>query len=153
MSDKKYYEFSNKQELKDHLKFWSSPYGSCYGSLPNELREAYKNIVWKGKVKSLEYLVEFNGRYYAALAEGFTLRYPRPFNKTTDELYDVLRQNAIQLYQTLPSEIILVLGKGTGFESSHEIFFLVPALFSRQTYEMVGERILHTDWEAFNTTR
>lgn len=147
--DKKYYEFDNQLELSSHLKYWSNALGELHhhgeydlenvSELPEELQRAY-NDLWKEGNGCLEYLVEYEGKYYIALISEFDNTFADDSNISMEELYEVAKRNALELYhQDLFKDTILVIGKETGFNDRHEIIFLIPAMESGNVYDHIFE--------------
>ena len=72
---KKYDVFESEKELNKHLKYWSNACGELHhqgeydltniSELPEELQRAYENL-WEEGNGCLEYLVEYDGKYYIA---------------------------------------------------------------------------------------
>ena len=93
--DKKYFEFDNELELNKHLKYWSNACGELHHhgeydldnilELPEELQRAY-NELWKEGNGCLEYLVEYDGKYYIALVSEFDDTFADDSNISMEEL-------------------------------------------------------------------
>ena len=121
---KEYYEFNSESELNKHLKYWSNACGDLHhhgeydindiSELPEELQRAYKEL-WKEGYGCLEYLVEYNGKYYIALISEFDDDFAKNNNLSMDDLYDTVKKNAFNLYnEDLFKNTTLVIGKETG---------------------------------------
>ena len=144
-------------KLYNRLKFWSNAAGELhhYGQydlndaseLPKELQRAYDEL-WNVGDRCLEYLVEFDKKYYVALISEFDEPFAEDENISMEELYEVAKRNALELYhQDLFKNTVLVIGKGTGVEECHEIIFLVPAMESENVYDEIEETIYLNVWE------
>ena len=143
----KEYEFTSSDSLMEHLKYWSSATGDldfedeCMNedSLPDELKRAF-NILWEEGNGCLEYLVEFEGKYYVALVSEFD-----DFNRggmNMDEIYAEIKTKALEIHNSeLFKHTVLVCGKGTGPENCHEIIFLVPAMEEKSIYDAIESYI------------
>lgn len=154
--NKKFYEFDSKLELSRHLKYWSNACGELHyhgeydlndiSELPEELQRAY-NELWKEGNGCLEYLVEYDGKYYIALVSEFDDTFADDINVSMEELYEIAKRNALELYhQDLFKNTVLVIGKGTGVEECHEIIFLVPAMESENVYDEIEDTIYQNVW-------
>ena len=155
--DKKYYEFDSELELSKHLKYWSNACGELHHhgeydlkdvtELPEELQRAY-NELWKEGNGCLEYLVEYDKKYYIALVSEFDDTFADDSGVSMEELYEVAKGNALKLYyQDLFKDTILIVGKGTGCDGCHEIIFLVPAMESENVYDEIEDTIYLNIWE------
>lgn len=101
---KLFYEFDNRTELYNRLKFWSNAAGELhhYGQydlndaseLPKELQRAYDEL-WNTGDRCLEYLVEFDGKYYVALICEFCKFFADDEKISMGELYKLAKQNAL----------------------------------------------------------
>lgn len=154
---RKYYEFSNETNLDKHLKYWSNARGELhhYGEydlkdiseLPEELQRAYTEL-WEEGNGCLEYLVEYDGKYYIALISEFDDDFANNNNFSMDELYEVAKKNAFELYEKeLFKNTVLIIGKETGFNGCHEFIFLVPATESKNVYDEIEEEIYLNVWK------
>lgn len=150
---KKFFEVSHKNafQLHNRLKYWSNACGDLHyhglfdisdvNMLPKELQRAYAEL-WEEGNGCYEYLAEFDGNYYIALVSEFTEDYATDCNLSMDELYEIGKANALKLYdKELFSNTILALGKHTGFQECHEIFFLVPAMEPKIVYDEIEKQI------------
>ncbi len=155
--ERKFYEFNNELELNRHLKYWSNACGDLHHhgeydlkditELPEELQRAY-NELWKEGNGCLEYLVEYDGKYFIALVSEFNDTFADDNNLSMDRLYEIVKQNALKLYhQDLFKNTTLILGKGTGVEECHEIIFLVPAMELENIYDEIENTIYLNVWE------
>ena len=155
--DKTFYEFDDGVELYNRLKFWSNAAGELhhYGQydlndaseLPKELQRAYDEL-WNVGDRCLEYLVEFDGKYYVALISEFCRFFAEDEKISMEELYKLAKQNALELYhQDLFKDTILIIGKETGLNECHEIIFLVPAIELRRVYREIEDAINQNIWE------
>lgn len=149
--DKKYYEFDNRTELEKHLKYWSNACGELHHhgeydlnsilELPEELQRAYKEL-WKEGNGCLEYLVEYDKKYYIALISEFDNTYACDSEVSMEVLYKIAKRNALELYhQDLFKNTTLIIGKGIGVDECHEIIFLVPAMESENIYDEIENEI------------
>lgn len=155
--DKKYYEFNDTQELNKHLKYWSNACGELHhhgeydldsvSELPEELQRAY-NELWKEGNGCLEYLVEYDSKYYIALVSEFDDTFAYDSCVSMEKLYDIVRKNALELYhQDLFKNTVLVIGKETGCDDCHEIIFLVPAIECENVYDEIEDTIYLNIWK------
>lgn len=155
--DKKYYEFDNGTELGKRLKYWSNACGELHhhgeydlnsvSELPEELQRAY-NELWKEGNGCLEYLVEFDEKYYIALISEFDDTFADDSGISMEELYQTAKRNALELYhQDLFKNTVLVIGKETGVDECHEIIFLVPAMESENVYDEIEDEIYLNVWK------
>lgn len=133
-------EFTDTDELNSCLKYWSNACGDLHhrgeydlddvSQLPVELQRAYTEL-WKEGGGCYEYLIEYDEKYYVALVNEFDDSYADDLRISMDELYDLAKKNALKLYQTdIFKNTVLIIGKNTGFDDCHEVFFLVPAMES-----------------------
>lgn len=158
-TNKEYFEFDSALELDKHLKYWSNACGELHhhgeydlkspSELPEELRIAY-NELWKEGYGCLEYLVEYDKKYYIALVSEFDDTFADDVDLSMDELYTIAKRNALELYhQELFRNTVLVIGKETGCQECHEVIFLVPAMESEAVYDeiesMIYENIYKTE--------
>ncbi len=154
---KKYDIFENEKEMNKHLKYWSNACGELhhYGEydltniseLPEELQGAYKEL-WEEGNGCLEYLVEYDSKYYIALISEFDDTFANDNGISMDELYERAKSNALKLYEKeLFLNTFLVIGKETGFDGCHEICFLVPATESKNTYDEIELEIYLNMWK------
>lgn len=154
---KEYYEFNSESELNKHLKYWSNACGDLhhYGEydlkdiseLPEELQRAYKEL-WKEGYGCLEYLVEYDGKYYIALISEFDEDFAKNNNLSMDELYETVKKNAFNLYnEDLFKNTTLVIGKETGLDECHEFIFLIPAMESENIYDEIENEIYMNIWK------
>lgn len=154
---KTYYEFNNESELNKHLKYWSNACGELHhhgeydlediSELPDELQRAYKEL-WKEGYGCLEYLVEYDGKYYVALISEFDDDFAKNSDLSMDELYEIVKKNAFKLYnEDLFKNTILVIGKETGLDECHEFIFLVPAMESENIYDEIEDEIYINIWK------
>ena len=146
-----YYEFENETELGRHLKYWSNACGDLHhngeydlgniSELPKELQRAYIDL-WKEGNGCLEYLVEYDNRYYIALISEFDDSIADNLGRPMDTLYETVKKNALELYsQELFKNTVLLLGKETGVDGCHEIIFLVPAMENPDVYNKIEDMI------------
>lgn len=154
---KKYYEFTTESDLNKHLKYWSNCCGDLHhhgkydledaSELPEELQRAYKEL-WKEGNGCLEYLVEYDGKYYIALISEFDEDYASDSDISMERLYEIAKGNALKLYQQdLFKDTILVIGKETGFKECHEVIFLVPAMELEKIYDEIEDTIYQNIWK------
>lgn len=154
---KLFYEFDNRTELYNRLKFWSNAAGELhhYGQydlndaseLPKELQRAYDEL-WNTGDRCLEYLVEFDGKYYVALICEFCKFFADDEKISMGELYKLAKQNALGLYhQDLFKDTILIMGKETGCNECHEAIFLVPAIELRRIFREIEDAVAQNIWE------
>ena len=155
--DKTFYEFDDGVKLYNRLKFWSNAAGELhhYGQydlndaseLPKELQRAYDEL-WNVGSRCLEYLVEFDEKYYVALISEFCRFFAEDEKISMEELYKLAKQNALELYhQDLFKDTILIIGKETGLNECHEVIFLVPAIELRRVYREIEDAINQNIWE------
>lgn len=153
----KYYEFDSELELNKHLKYWSNCCGELhhYGEydleniseLPEELQRAF-NELWEEGNGYLEYLVEYDKKYYIALISEFDSTFSYDCMLSMDELYEIVKRNALELYnENLFKNTILILGKKTGLDDCHEVIFLVPAMESKKIYDEIEDTIYINIWK------
>lgn len=153
---KKYYEFDSAKELNKHLKYWSNACGELHhhgeydlkdvAELPPELQRAYMEL-WEEGNGCLEYLTEYNGKYYIALISEFDECFAKDTDFSMDKLYEKIKENALKLYEKeFFKNTVLVIGKETGFYDCHEIIFLVPAMESQNVYRSIEEDIYLNIW-------
>lgn len=153
----KYYEFDSELELNKHLKYWSNCCGELhhYGEydleniseLPEELQRAF-NELWEEENGCLEYLVEYDKKYYIALISEFDSTFSYDCMLSMDELYEIVKRNALELYnENLFKNTILILGKKTGLDDCHEVIFLVPAMESKKIYDEIEDTIYINIWK------
>lgn len=130
---KKYDVFESEKELNKHLKYWSNACGELHhqgeydltniSELPEELQRAYENL-WEEGNGCLEYLVEYDGKYYIALISEFDNTFANDNGLSMDKLYERVKFNALKLYEEeLFLDTFLIIGKETGFNECHEICF------------------------------
>lgn len=154
---KNYDIYENEKEMNSHLKYWSNACGELHHhgeydltnilELPEELQRAYKEL-WKEGNGCLEYLVEYDGKYYIALISEFDDTFANDKGLSMNELYERVKSNALKLYKKeLFLNTFLVIGKETGFDGCHEICFLVPATESKNTYDEIESEIYLNIWE------
>lgn len=154
---RKYDVFENEKEMNKHLKYWSNACGELHYhgeydltnilELPEELKRAYKEL-WEEGNGCLEYLVEYDGKYYIALISEFDDTFANDNGLSMDELYERAKFNALKLYEKeLFLNTLLVIGKETGFDGCHEICFLVPATESKNIYDEIESEIYLNIWE------
>lgn len=154
---KKYVVFENEKEMNNHLKYWSNACGELHhhgeydltniSELPEELQRAYKDL-WEEGNGCLEYLVEYDGKYYIALISEFDNTFANDSGLSMDELYERAKSNALRLYEKeLFLNTFLVIGKETGLDERHEICFLVPATESKNIYDKIETEIYMNIWE------
>lgn len=155
--DKKYFEFDNELELNKHLKYWSNACGELHHhgeydldnitELPEELQRAY-NELWKEGNGCLEYLVEYDGKYYIALVSEFDDTFADDSNVSMEKLYEIAKRNALELFQQdLFKDTVLIIGKETGYNECHEVIFLVPAMESENVYDEIEDAIYWNVWK------
>ena len=155
--NKKYYEFDNELELNMHLKYWSNACGELHhhgeydlesiSELPEELQRAY-NELWKEGNGCLEYLVEYDGKYYIALVSEFDDTFADDSNVSMEALYEIAKKNALELFQQdLFKNTVLIIGKETGCNECHEVIFLVPAMESENVYDEIEDVIYLNVWK------
>lgn len=155
--DKKHFEFDNEFELNKHLKYWSNACGELHhhgeydldsiSELPEELQRAY-NELWKEGNGCLEYLVEYDGKYYIALVSEFDDTFADDSNVSMEELYEIAKKNALELFQQdLFKNTVLIIGKETGCNECHEVIFLVPAMESENVYDEIEDVIYLNVWK------
>lgn len=153
--NKTFYEFDDGVKLYNRLKFWSNAAGDLhhYGQydlnddseLPKELQRAYDEL-WNEGSGCLEYLTEFDGKYYVALICEFYFSDDEKISM--EELYKLAKQNALKLYhQDLFKDTILIMGKGTGCNECHEAIFLVPAIELRRVFREIEDVVDRNIWE------
>lgn len=150
---KKYDVFESEKELNKHLKYWSNACGELHHQgeydLTNisELQRAYENL-WEEGNGCLEYLVEYDGKYYIALISEFDNTFANDNGLSMDKLYERVKFNALKLYEEeLFLDTFLIIGKETGFNECHEICFLVPATESKNVYDEIEEEIYLNIWK------
>ena len=96
----------------------------------------------------LEYLVEYDGKYYIALVSEFDDTFADDTNVSMEELYEIVKLNALELFhQYLFKNTVLIIGKKTGFDGCHEIIFLVPAMELGNTYDEIEDTIYLNIWK------
>lgn len=150
-------EYDSQEELNKHLKYWSNACGELHhhgeydlkdiSELPEELQRAYLDL-WKEGNGCLEYLVEYDDRYYIALISEFDDTFADNTNLSMEKLYEMMKQNALNLYhQQLFENTVLILGKGTGVDECHEVIFLVPAMESENVYDEIEDTIYLNIWK------
>ncbi len=155
--DRRFYEFDNELELSRHLKYWSNACGELHHhgeydlndvtELPEQLQRAYDEL-WKEGNGCLEYLVEYDGKYFVALVSEFDDTFADDNNMSMDKLYVTVKRNALKLYyDDLFKDTILVIGKKTGCNECHEVIFLVPAMESENVYDKIEDTIYKNIWE------
>lgn len=155
--DKKYFEFDNELELNKRLKYWSNACGDLHhhgeydldsiSELPEELQRAY-NELWKEGNGCLEYLVEYDGKYYIALVSEFDNTFANDIGISMEKLYGIVKRNALELFhQDLFKDTILMIGKETGCDNCHEIIFLIPAMESENIYDEIEDTIYLNIWK------
>ena len=143
--------------MNNHLKYWSNACGELHHhgeydltnilELPEELQRAYKEL-WEEGNGCLEYLVEYDGKYYIAFIREFDDTFANDNGLSMDELYERAKFNAIKLYEKeLFLNTFLIIGKETGFGECHEICFLVPATESKNIYDEIETEIYMNIWE------
>jgi hypothetical protein len=154
---KNYDIYENEKEMNNHLKYWSNACGELHHhgeydltnilELPEELQRAYKEL-WEEGNGCLEYLVEYDGKYYIALISEFDDTFANDNGLSMDELYERAKFNALKLYEKeLFLNTFLIIGKETGFGECHEICFLVPATESKNMYDEIEKEIYMNIWE------
>lgn len=154
---KKYYEFNSEAELNKHLKYWSNACGELHhhgeyelndiSELPEELQRAYTTL-WVEGYGCLEYLAEYDGKYYIALISEFDDDFAKNNELSMDELYETVKKNAFALYEKeLFNNTVLVIGKETGINECHEFIFLVPAMESKNVYDAIENEIYVNIWK------
>ena len=154
---KKYDVFESEKELNKHLKYWSNACGELHhqgeydltniSELPEELQRAYENL-WEEGNGCLEYLVEYDGKYYIALISEFDNTFANDNGLSMDKLYERVKFNALKLYEEeLFLDTFLIIGKETGFNECHEFCFLVPATESKNVYDEIEEEIYLNIWK------
>ena len=154
---KKYDVFESEKELNKHLKYWSNACGELHhqgeydltniSELPEELQRAYENL-WEEGNGCLEYLVEYDGKYYIALISEFDNTFANDNGLSMDKLYERVKFNALKLYEEeLFLDTFLIIGKETGFNECDEICFLVPATESKNVYDEIEEEIYLNIWK------
>lgn len=159
---KKYYEYDDKKELEKHLKYWSNSLGELHyhgerditkEELPEQLQRAYSVLYKSRETSCLEYLVEYDGEYYVALVNEFDQCYADDCGVSLEKSYETAKDNALVLYknQLFEDNTILILGKGTGFEKCHEVFFLIPAMTNRAIYQILNQTISDMIYKRVNT--
>ena len=106
-----------------------------------------KNL-WEEGNGCLEYLVEYDGKYYIALISEFDNTFANDNGLSMDKLYERVKFNALKLYEEeLFLDTFLIIGKETGFNECHEICFLVPATESKNVYDEIEEEIYLNIWK------
>lgn len=155
--NKKYYVFDNELELNRHLKYWSNACGELHhhgeynieniSELPEELQRAYKEL-WKEGNGCLEYLVEYDGKYYIALISEFDDIFADNNNVSMEELYEIAKNNALELFhQDLFKNTVLIIGKETGYKECHEVIFLISTMESENVYDEIEDTINLNIWK------
>lgn len=106
--------------------------------LPTLLQSAYDEI-WTDQYSGLCYLVEYCGQYYVALVYEFDEWTANSFECSIDDLWYPMVQQAIWLSQWGALEEVLVLvAERLGFNSCHEMVFLMPADMKREEFDAVA---------------
>ncbi len=145
--DTGYDEFDSPEELNKHLKYWSNSCGELHyhgrydltsdSQMPKELQRAYKEL-WTEGNGCLEYLAEYDGKYYIALITEFDKDFACYAGISKDGLYELVKMDAIGLSGlSLFKDTVLILGKETGCDECHEVLFLVPAMEKKSTHDAI----------------
>lgn len=156
MANRKYYEFTDGYELDKHFKRWSNSCGKLHtpegrelnsrDELPEPLKKAYEEL-WDEGNGCLEYLAEYDGKYYAVLAKEFDLDFAEDHCLHINELYRIVKENAKELHrQSLFKNTILITGDMTGADGCHEILFLIPPCEQKKTYDEIAQAICDHIW-------
>ena len=96
----------------------------------------------------LEYLVEYDGKYYIALISEFDDTFAYNNNLSMEELYEIAKRNALELFQQdLFKDTVLIIGKETGCNECHEVIFLAPAMESESVYDEIEDTIYLNVWK------
>ena len=138
------YEYHSIGKLLHELKFWSSGCGELHrhgkcdiseDELPDPLREAYHSL-WNENSGFREYLVEYKGMYYVAIEAGYD---SQDYNSA--ELFEESCLNAKEYLLSYEKKgCRLIIGHGTGpDEADNELYFLVPALISKEEFECIED--------------
>lgn len=154
---KRYFEFCGSRDLNKHLIYWSNCCGDLHhngeydlknaSELPTALQRAFKDL-WEEGNGCLEYLVEYDGKYYVALSSEFNEDFADNNDMLMDGLYQELKDRALKLYsEKLFAGTTLVLRKADGSGDYHEVIFLVPASASKNIYDAIESRIYDGLWE------
>lgn len=149
-------EFHTTDEMNAHLKYWSNACGDLHkhgkrdidnpSELPKELQIAY-SLLWEEGNGCLEYLAEYKGRYYIALINEFDEQFASDAKMSMSELYKTLKEHALNLYHNYAFQnTILLTGNKTGIDNCHEVIFLVPAMVSKHTYDIIEYTICKNIW-------
>lgn len=154
---KNYKEFKDQEEMYKELVFWSNCCGDLHhngeydveeGQLPKELQRAYHEL-WEEGNGCLEYLLEYDGRYYVALSAEFYRDYADTLGLSMDGLYAAGKYNALELYRTdLFKDTLLLMAKKSPDGDCHEFMFLVPAMESKEIYDKIEKEISEKIWDA-----
>lgn len=147
---KVYFECRSQDDLVHRLSYWSNACGDFFhnnkwiddvSGLPDDLQRAYKEL-WEEGNGCLEYLVEFNGKCYIALSSEFDSEYAASCNISSDELYDLIKEKAICIFdQELLKDTVLLIGKSVSDDDCSEVVFLVPAMESKTNYDLIEQQI------------
>lgn len=155
-----FYEFDSAEEMEKHLKYWSNATGDLHehgthdiedpSELPKELQIAYKLLYEEGN-GCLEYLVEYNDRYYVALANEFGENFALQHELSMKELYKTLKKKALNLYHQKEFQNTICIMRNENKTSSlshnfHEVIFLIPAMASKNTYDTIEDILYRTKW-------
>lgn len=137
-------EYYSSEELLKELKFWSSGCGELHhhgecditeNELPVPLREAYRNL-WNENSGFREYLVEYKEEYYVAIEAEYDSQ-----DCNSAELFEESCLNAKEYILSYEKKgCRLIIGHGTGpEEADDELYFLVPALISKEEFECIED--------------
>ena len=136
--------------------FWSNCCGDLHYNgeydveeeqLPKELQRAYHEL-WEEGNGCLEYLLEYDGKYYVALSAEADSDYANTLGLSMDELYAMVKYNALKLYRTdLFKGTMLLMAKCPADEDCHEFMFLVPAMESKEVYDEIEREISEKIWD------
>lgn len=125
------------------LMYWSNCCGDLHfhgerditkEELPPELARAYEEL-WSENGGVLEYLSEYEGKYYLAMIAEYDEWYAEHVGLSMDELYEKVKEAAIPLCDTeLFGDSRLILGRESGFDGRHEMIVLYPAMGDKETF-------------------
>lgn len=153
---KNYREVYGLEEMESILKYWSNCCGDLHengehdlkdaSELPAELQRAYRELYEEGN-GCLEYLIEYDGKYYVGLVSEVQSSKFSKVIPTMDELYEAVKEKALKLYeQDLFKNTFLILGQLSGAYGDHEVVFLVPAMEEKDVYQQIEQTIYDGIW-------
>jgi len=151
--NEKYIEIDhcNNMHTSKGIIYWSNACGDLHyngeydlkspSELPFELQHAYRKL-WEENSLLLEYLTEYNGKYFIAIIRELDEFDANNRGLSMDLLYENAKNDALKLYNTkLFANTILLTGKETGYDGRHEIIFLIPAMESIEKYTKITTMI------------